>query len=117
MAQDMQDAHRSARAARPQRRGNVQRVSRKSGYRFSEKDTRQRRTSRKEINNMTTHVQCGSFFAGNQDTEHKDWTLVIGDDGNIAYVGPTAQAPLPGPKATVIDHSNLFVMPGMIDVH
>ena len=66
---------------------------------------------------MTTHVQCGSFFAGNENEGHKDWTLVFGDDGVIAYAGPTAQAPLPGPKATVIDHSNLFVMPGMIDVH
>jgi hypothetical protein len=66
---------------------------------------------------MTKHVHCGSFFAGNEDTEHKNWTLVIGDDGVIAYAGPTTAAPLPGPNATVVDYSGLFVMPGMLDVH
>jgi imidazolonepropionase-like amidohydrolase len=66
---------------------------------------------------MTKHVRCGSFFAGNQDTEHKDWTLVVADDGTIAFAGPTTAAPLPGPNATVVDYSGLFVMPGLIDVH
>ena len=66
---------------------------------------------------MTKHVHCGSFFAGNEDTEHKNWTLVIGDDGVIAYAGPTTAAPLPGPNATVVDYSGLFVMPGLLDVH
>src|SRR5882724_9654584 len=66
---------------------------------------------------MTKHVHCGSFFAGNEDTEHKNWTLVIGDDGVIAYAGPTTAAPLPGPNATVVDYSGLFVMPGLVDVH
>jgi imidazolonepropionase-like amidohydrolase len=66
---------------------------------------------------MTKHVHCGSFFAGNEDKEHKDWTLVVGDDGAIVYAGPTAAAPLPGPHATVVDYSGLFVMPGLLDVH
>ena len=66
---------------------------------------------------MTKHVHCGSFFAGNEDTEHKNWTLVIGDDGVIACAGPTTAAPLPGPNATVVDYSGLFVMPGLLDVH
>ena len=66
---------------------------------------------------MTKHVRCGSFFAGNEDNEHKDWTLVVGDDGAIVHAGPTAAAPLPGPNATVVDYSDLFVMPGLIDVH
>jgi imidazolonepropionase-like amidohydrolase len=66
---------------------------------------------------MIKHVHCGSFFAGNEDTEHKNWTLVIGDDGVIAYAGPTTAAPLPGPNATVVDYSGLFVMPGLLDVH
>ena len=66
---------------------------------------------------MTKHVRCGSFFAGNDDQEHKDWTLVVGDDGTIAYAGPTAAAPLPGPNATMVNYSGLFVMPGLIDVH
>src|SRR6195256_5184925 len=66
---------------------------------------------------MTKHVHCGSFFAGNEDTEHKNWTLVIGDDGIIAYAGPRDTAPLPGPNATVVDYSGLFVMPGLLDVH
>ena len=66
---------------------------------------------------MTKHVHCGSFFAGNENTEHKNWTLVVGDDGVIAYAGPTTAAPLPGPNATVVDYSGLFVMPGLLDVH
>ena len=66
---------------------------------------------------MTKHVHCGSFFAGNEDKEHKNWTLVVGDDGAIVYAGPTAAAPLPGPNATVVDYSGLFVMPGLLDVH
>jgi imidazolonepropionase-like amidohydrolase len=66
---------------------------------------------------MTKHVHCGSFFAGNEDKEHKNWTLVVGDDGAIVYAGPTAAAPLPGPNATVVDFSGLFVMPGLLDVH
>jgi len=66
---------------------------------------------------MTKHVRCGSFFAGNEDKEHKDWTLVVGDDGAIIHAGPTAEAPLPGPNATVVDYSDLFVMPGLCDVH
>jgi imidazolonepropionase-like amidohydrolase len=66
---------------------------------------------------MTKHVHCGSFFAGNEDTERENWTLVIGDDGVIAYAGPTTAAPLPGPNATVVDYSGLFVMPGLLDVH
>jgi imidazolonepropionase-like amidohydrolase len=66
---------------------------------------------------MTKHVRCGSFFAGNEDKEHRDWTLVVGDDGAIVYAGPTATAPLPGPSATVVDFSGLFVMPGLLDVH
>jgi imidazolonepropionase-like amidohydrolase len=66
---------------------------------------------------MTKHVHCGSLFAGNEDMEHKDWTLIIGDDGTIAYAGPRDTAPLPGPNASVIDYSGLFVMPGLLDVH
>jgi imidazolonepropionase-like amidohydrolase len=66
---------------------------------------------------MTKHVHCGSFFSGNENTEHKNWTMVIGDDGVIAYAGPTTAAPLPGPNATVVDYSGLFVMPGLLDVH
>jgi len=66
---------------------------------------------------MTQHVLCGTFFAGNDSKEHKDWTLVVGDDGNIVYAGPTATAPLAGPSTTVLDYSGLFVMPGLLDVH
>lgn len=66
---------------------------------------------------MTTHVRCGSFFSGSEDAAHKDWTLVIDDDGNVAYAGSAAAAPLPGPNAAVLDYSGHFVMPGLIDVH
>jgi imidazolonepropionase-like amidohydrolase len=66
---------------------------------------------------MTTFVRCGSLFTGRETAARRDCTLVVGDDGLIAYAGPTAQAPAARPHDKVVDYSGLFVMPGLIDVH
>src|SRR6185437_15145606 len=66
---------------------------------------------------MTTFVRCGSLFTGRENTALRDGTIVVGDDGLIAYAGPSAQAPAPRPIDQVVDYSRLFVMPGLIDVH
>ena len=39
-------------------------------------------------------------------------------DGDIIkFVGPSAKAPKPGPNDEVTDHSDHFVLPGLIDMH
>jgi imidazolonepropionase-like amidohydrolase len=66
---------------------------------------------------MAKHVRCGTFFSGRENAAHRDCTLIVADDGTLAYAGASASAPPAGPKDTVIDYSGLFVMPGLIDVH
>jgi imidazolonepropionase-like amidohydrolase len=66
---------------------------------------------------MTTHVRCGTLFAGNETPTRTDATIGVSDDGRIAFVSPTAEAPPVGVHDTVLDYSNLFVMPGLNDVH
>src|ERR1700691_553780 len=66
---------------------------------------------------MTTHVRCGTLFAGDETGPRTDATLGFGDDGKIAFVCDTAEAPPTGLHDTVLDYSNLFVMPGLLDVH
>ena len=64
---------------------------------------------------MRKHIRCGKLFTGSGDDAKTDQTIVI-EDGAIAYVGDTARAPKPNGDE-VVDHSQWFVMPGMIDVH
>ena len=66
---------------------------------------------------MTTHVRCGTLFAGDQSATRTDATMVFNDDGTIALVCDTASAPPVGVHETVLDYSGLFVMPGLLDVH
>ena len=66
---------------------------------------------------MTTHVRCGTLFAGDETAARSNATLGFGEDGNIAFVCDTATAPPVGVHDTVLDYSGLFVMPGLIDVH
>jgi cytosine/adenosine deaminase-related metal-dependent hydrolase len=66
---------------------------------------------------MTTHVRCGTLFAGNDTEARADVTLGVADDGTIAFVTDTAQAPPVAVHDSILDYSNLFVMPGLIDVH
>ena len=66
---------------------------------------------------MTTHVRCGSLFSGDDAAPRRNVTLGIGDDQCIAFLCDTADAPPVAVHDTVLDYSNLFVMPGLIDVH
>jgi imidazolonepropionase-like amidohydrolase len=66
---------------------------------------------------MTTHVRCGTLFAGNDTEARADVTLGVADDGTIAFVTDTAQAPPVAVHDSILDYSNLFVMPGLVDVH
>src|SRR5262245_22720972 len=66
---------------------------------------------------MATHVQCGSLFTGDRLAPSSDGTLVYSDNGLLTYVGPTASAPMVAVGETVLNYEQLFVMPGLIDVH
>ena len=63
-----------------------------------------------------TRLRCGSLFTARDDKALKDQTLVV-KDGVFAYVGPTDKAPPPTVGDEILDCSDLFVMPGLIDVH
>ena len=66
---------------------------------------------------MTTHVRCGTLFTGDATATRTTATLGFADDGKIAFVCDTGAAPPVGVHDSVLDYSNLFVMPGLIDVH
>lgn len=51
-----------------------------------------------------------------QQTLLREAAMVI-VDAHIAYVGPQAGAPVPGPDDEVIDASGMVVMPGLINAH
>ena len=66
---------------------------------------------------MATYVRCGALFTGNENGERKQQTLVIDDAGRLSHVGATDTAPKPGKGDSVLDYGELFVMPGLHDVH
>jgi imidazolonepropionase-like amidohydrolase len=66
---------------------------------------------------MTTQVRCGTLFAGDEIAPRTNATMGFGDDGKIAFVCDTADAPPIGIHETLLDYSGLFVMPGLLDVH
>jgi imidazolonepropionase-like amidohydrolase len=63
-----------------------------------------------------TQVRCGTLFTGTEDIGHQGWTLAYDASGSITFVGPTEAAPTADPDQ-VLDYSELFVMPGLQDVH
>ena len=65
---------------------------------------------------MRRHIRCGRLFTGTGDGAERDRTVVT-EGERIAYVGPSAGAPVAAPGDEVVDHSGHFVMPGLIDVH
>jgi imidazolonepropionase-like amidohydrolase len=65
---------------------------------------------------MITHVRCGTFFAGDGTPVQRNVTLGV-DEQHIAFVCTAADAPPVAVHDSVLDYSNLFVMPGLIDVH
>lgn len=64
-----------------------------------------------------THVRCGKLFSAADHEARSAQTLVYDARGVLEFVGPTAEAPKPGPGEQVLDHSGHFVMPGLIDLH
>lgn len=66
---------------------------------------------------MATHVRCGALFTGSEDAERKDQTLVVDPDGRLSYVGPSRTAPAPARGDEIVHYGELFVMPGLHDVH
>jgi imidazolonepropionase-like amidohydrolase len=66
---------------------------------------------------MQTFVRCGKLFTGRDDEALGGGMLVFDEAGLLAFVGPEAEGPRRGRGDRLIDHSNDFVMPGLIDVH
>ena len=65
---------------------------------------------------MRTFLRCGYLFDGLSNDLKSDQTVVI-ENGVIAYVGPTAEAPQTRAGDSVMDHSGEWVLPGLIDIH
>lgn len=63
-----------------------------------------------------TFIPCGQLFDGVSGHAETGQTLVLYGD-SIDWVGPAAQAPAMGEHDSLIDFSNCFVMPGMVDCH
>ncbi|HKW90849.1 MAG TPA: amidohydrolase family protein [Methylomirabilota bacterium] len=60
-------------------------------------------------------VRCGTLFDGTGAAPRRAAVVVI-DDGRITAVGPAASTPIPA-GAAVVDWSDRFVMPGLVDAH
>lgn len=65
---------------------------------------------------MSTVIKCGKLFTGADDDSRSGQVVRI-ENGAITYVGPSAEAPPVTAEDTVLDYSNSFVMPGLIDTH
>lgn len=65
---------------------------------------------------MSTVNKCGKLFTGAEDASRSGQVVRI-ENGAIAYVGSSAEAPPITAEDTVLDYSNSFVMPGLIDTH
>jgi imidazolonepropionase-like amidohydrolase len=65
---------------------------------------------------MSIFLTCGKLFDGLGTTAADNQTIVI-DEDRISYVGPTAGAPTAGKNDEIVDYSNDFVLPGLIDIH
>ncbi len=60
-------------------------------------------------------VRCGTLFDGTGAPPLRAAVVLI-DDGRITAVGPAASTPIPA-GASVVDWSDRFVMPGLVDAH
>jgi imidazolonepropionase-like amidohydrolase len=87
------------------------------GGTYSRRGTTGRTDGLNRRRDMTTHVRCGTLFAGDETEPRTDATIGFGEHGKIAFVSDTADAPPVGVHDAVLDYSGLFVMPGLLDVH
>lgn len=65
---------------------------------------------------MSRHIKCGKLFTSTEDTARAEQTLVV-EDGRLTFIGASSEAPPAGAGDDVLDYSDYFVMPGMIDAH
>ena len=67
---------------------------------------------------MSEHkiINCGTYFDAATGRRLQNHVLHVSGK-TVTYSGPAAEAPAFAADATVIDHSDKFVMPGLIDVH
>src|SRR5687767_15114735 len=63
----------------------------------------------------TKLIRCGTLFDATGAQPLRDAAVVVAD-GRITVTGPAATTPAPG-GAEVVDWSDRFVMPGLIDCH
>jgi imidazolonepropionase-like amidohydrolase len=60
-------------------------------------------------------IRCGTLFDGTGAPPVSDAVIVV-DGGRITSVGPAASTPVPA-GAAMLDLSDRFVMPGLVDAH
>ena len=65
---------------------------------------------------MAKYLKCGHLFEGTNDTLLKDQILII-DNERIVFSGGSSNAPPPQKNDEIIDYSQKFVLPGLIDIH
>lgn len=65
---------------------------------------------------MAKYLKCGHLFEGTNDTLLKDQILII-DNERIVFSGGSSDAPPPQKNDEIIDYSQKFVLPGLIDIH
>ena len=63
---------------------------------------------------MSIVIKCGKLFTGAEDASRSSQIVRI-ENGAISYVGPSVEAPPVTAEDKVLDYSNFFVMPGLID--
>jgi len=66
---------------------------------------------------MKTFVRCGRLFTGEEDEAREGEVMVFDAAGVLDYVGPKGGAPRRAASDRVLDYSQSFVMPGLVDVH
>jgi len=60
-------------------------------------------------------IRCGTLFDGTGAAPVRG-ALVVVEDGRVTVAGPAASTPIPA-GAAVLDWSDRFVMPGLVDAH
>jgi imidazolonepropionase-like amidohydrolase len=61
-------------------------------------------------------IRCGTLYEPATGEATRGGVIVV-ERGRVAYAGPAEGAPPVAIDAAIVDHSDAFVMPGLIDVH
>jgi imidazolonepropionase-like amidohydrolase len=61
-------------------------------------------------------IDCGTLVDGVSDEPLSDGRVLVDEEGVVREVGPRESTPIPD-GATVVDHSESVVVPGLIDAH